>query len=163
MLLQILQKFFLSSWSVPPPFLSYPDQSIMGLFIFYLMPWSPWQKDTHRANADPHRCLKAVPLYSAPVTEFSLLQVICPGCGWWKSISCLMGPLPNPWQMGNSQGIATARERCTSVPELGTHFLPSHLSNMPNAKILPPMIQSAAGHMHSTQTLCPASGLPAGV
>ena len=38
---------------------------------------------------------------------------------------------PNPWQMSNPQGIATAGQGYTSVSGLGTRSLPRHLPNMP--------------------------------
>lgn len=72
--------FYLHVPSLLPCFLSPATYHEAFYFLFNAI--VPEQKDTHRANADPHRCLKPCHLtqhkYKLPVTEFYLLQVAGP-------------------------------------------------------------------------------------
>lgn len=58
---------------------------------------------------------------------------------------------PNPWQMGNPQLMATARQGYSSVSGLRTHSLPNDLPKVPTHGH--PETEDAAGHMQWTQTL----------
>lgn len=125
---------------VTPPFsLSLWAYHVIVLFTFYLMSWAPGQRDTHRANSDPHRCLRASPynstLVDPPTTGFYLLQAAGPmyvlAGGEEVNLPVPWDLCPNSWQMGNPQQIANARQGYISVPGLRTHPLPSHLPNVP--------------------------------